>query len=555
MSIFDRWRHTETVENPSAEEFIKVDKSTEEDKGVSVTAQQSTNDNVSYPIPGADSLRNFLVAPVSTNKSMRLNEYRMMSNHVEVSDAIDEISDSIFNLNENGRYADIRFRIEKKFKSSQQDILRAEFDHIMSLFDFELNGFKYARIFVVEGELTFENVIDPKNPKKGILSVRLLENDKYELLKDLRNGEPIGIFLDVSKKNTQSMLSPDYAYGSNFFREIDVNGDNSTYVNTISEDKLPLLFSQITYINTGVFDKNKTFVFPPLDRARQAYKQLTLVEDGVIIYRVARSPERLVFNVASGNTAGPKAQQQLQQMIKRFNMRKSIRNGKGRIGVANSYDAHQVLESFWFLKPEDSQGSSVESIGGQAQFGELEDLKFFTRKLYRSMKVPFSRFEQPENTISQGEDITYEEYKFAKFIVRLQSAFASAIRDTFYTHLKLKGLWEKYGINEKDIKVKLMPPALYELYQTTKLNEMRMEAYSSQADDDNFSYTLAQRKILNWSEEEIQENKDMIFKEAMDNAEIEFWTDKIGEYGSYERAKKEVEKEFKGNDDEGNDDN
>ena len=123
---------------------------------------------------------------------------------------------------------------------------------------------------------------------------------------------------------------------------------------------------------------------------------------------------------------------------KRFNQRKTTKTSAGERGITNEYDPHQVVESYWFLKLDGTEGSSVESIGGSSDFGELEDLKFFTRKLYRSLKVPFSRFEQPENTISQGEDITYEEYKFAKFVKRLQQQMASGINESFRTHLKLK---------------------------------------------------------------------------------------------------------------------
>lgn len=546
-------QNQEEVRNPSAIPLEKAIQSNAEDEGLEVTAPKMDNDNLTtHIIPGAESLHDYLAAPVSTNKAIRLNEYRAMSNHVELSDAIDEICDSMLNYDDNGKYADIKFRLAKKLSSKQQDILHKEFDYIMSLFDFDLHGFNYSRTFVIEGEVTFENIINPTQPKKGLLGVRLIDNDKYELLKDLNTGQIIGIYLNVAKENIYQILSPDYANGMNFFKEIDVSGYNGYSNSWNSDDKIPLLFSQITYINTGIFDRNKTFVFPPLDKARQAYKQLVLIEDGVIIYRVARSPERLVFNVSSGNTAGPKAQQQLLQMSRRFNMRKTTRTGQnGQRGVANSYDAHQVVESFWFLKPADSEGTTVENIGGSASFGELEDLKFFTRKLYRSMKVPFSRFEQPENTISQGEDITYEEYKFAKFVVRLQSNIANAIRDTFFTHLKLKGIWKQYNLNEHDIKVNFTPPALYDLYQVAKLNEMKMEAYSSLADNDNFSYTLAQKKILGWTDEDIELNKDMIFKEAMEEAKIEFWRGKVEEWGTLERAMKEVKKELDDDEEDG----
>lgn len=545
-------KKTAEEENPSLGPIEKAVQDNEDNEGYSITDRlaDDTSQGMNLVLPGAESVHDFIAAPVSTNKEKRLNEYRLMANHVEMSDAIDEISDSMLNVNDQGRFASLEFKAEKKFTDKQKAILTKEFDYIMSLFDLEESGYNYCRQFVVEGEVTFENVIDPKASNKGILSLKHIDNDRYELLKDLNTGKIIGILCNIEKKNAQQLLSPEYAAGLNFFREIDVSGQAQGFLGSLSQDdKVPLLFSQITYINTAVFDKNKTFVYPPLDRARQAFKQLTLIEDGVIIYRVARSPERLVFNIASGNTPNSKAQQMLLQMIKRFNMRKTTRQGQnGERGVSNVYDAHQVVESFWFLKPSDGEGSDVTSIGGQANFGELEDLKFFTRKLYRSMKVPFSRFEQPENTISQGEDITYEEYKFAKFVVRLQQSFASAIRDTLFTHLKLKGIWKQYNLNSRDVSVKFMPPALYELYQVAKLNEMKMNAYSEIADNENFSHEIAMRKILGMSEDEIRENNQKLFEEAVEKAMVEFWVNKVGEWGTLALAKKKVKEELGGED-------
>lgn len=549
MNFFG-WGRNKSVEdeNPSLEPIEKAVKNSEEDQGYSVTDRMVDDSlqGIDVVIPGAESVHDFIAAPVSTNKEKRLSEYRVMSNHVEMSDAIDEICDSMLNVNDQGRFTALEFKVDRKINDKQKEILQKEFDYIMSLFDLGESGYNYCRQFVVEGEVTFENVINPLEANKGILSLKHIDNDRYELLKDLKTGNIIGILCNIEKKDAHQLLSPEYASGMNFFREIDISGQAQGFLGSLSrDDRVPLLFSQITYVNTGIYDKNKTFVYPPLDRARQAYKQLTLIEDGVIIYRVARSPERLVFNIASGSTPASKAQQMLLQMIKRFNMRKTTRQGvNGERGVSNTYDAHQVVESFWFLKPSDGQGSDVASIGGPANFGELEDLKFFTRKLYRSMKVPFSRFEQPEHTISQGEDITYEEYRFAKFVVRLQQSFASAIRETFYTHLKLKGLWKQYNLNSRDMNIKFMPPAVYELYQVAKLNEMKMTAYSEIADNADFSHEIAMRKILGMSDEEISENNHKLFDEAIQKAMLEFWVGKVKEWGTLAVAKKKVKEEL-----------
>jgi hypothetical protein len=556
MAIFDVFRKNKDEINPSAEVMQDV-QNIDQEEGVEVTRPNREDERISTTLayPTQDSIHDFLAAPVSSEKFKRLNEYRAMSNHVEVSDAIDEICDSIYATDDTGKFLKLKINNEKKFTDKQISILNDEFERFVELYDFERNIFNYSRQFVVEGEIAFENIIDPKEPKKGILSVKLLENSKYELLKDLKSYDLIGIYFDISPAESYKVLTSNYGQSFSYFNDVDRNSTSYSYQDAFKDDKkIPLLFSQITYIHSGVFDANRTYSVPPLDKARQAYRQLILIEDGVLIYRVARSPERLVFNIASGNTSGQKAQQQLLQMVKRFNQRKTTKatNGNNR-GISNEYDPHQVVESYWFLKPDGTDGSSVESIGGSSDFGELEDLKFFTRKLYRALKVPFSRFEQPENTISQGEDITYEEYKFAKFVRRLQQQMSSGVQEAFFTHLKLKGLYEQYKISHRDILVDSTPPALYELYQTSRLNELKYNTYSLQAGDDSFSKTIAMKKILGFTDDDIEENEKMLTMELEKQAERDYMIEKIQEFGSREAAEKAIAKEQEQDSDDSDD--
>lgn len=537
------WEKSVEQINPSMQSIEKIVKRNEEATGTPVTKDFKNNDfAINNNLTNSDDLHRFMSAPVSTNKEERLAEYRYMSTYPEVSDAIDEIAESMYNINEDDDFMKLKIKTPEKFKGDKVDVLKKEFSYFTSLFDFDENSFDYSRKFIVEGELAFENVIDPKNPKKGILSVRLLDNDKYELLKDLTNGENIGILFNVPKKSTQEILSPSFTKGSSYFRELDVYSNSRSYIDNFQDGtKIPMLWSQLTYINSGIYDCNRTFVYPVLDKARQPYKQLKLIESSVIIYRVSRSPERLVFNIASGNLTGPKAQQMLNKLMRKFNMRKkTTEKTTGGKTITNGYDSHQSLESYWFLKPENGEGSNVESIGGSTDFSELEDLKLFTRRLYRSLKVPFSRTEQPENTVTQNEDITYDEFKFARFVVRLQNDFASGILDGFSTHLKLKGLWKKYKMTNKDLMVELTAPALYDLYQKAKLTEIKMELFSNVADNEYLSAKLAMKKILNWSDDEIKENTNALLDESNEEAEREYWAEQISEYGSYTKAKKAI---------------
>ena len=159
MAIFDRFRRNKNV-NPSANVMQDV-QNIDSDEGYEVTKVREEDQRISTTLayPSNDSIHQFLAAPVASDKFKRLNEYRAMSNHVEVSDAIDEVCDSVYSIDELGNFLNLDVKNDKKFTDRQRKILADEFKKFVDLYDFEKNIFNYARTFVVEGELAFENVI------------------------------------------------------------------------------------------------------------------------------------------------------------------------------------------------------------------------------------------------------------------------------------------------------------------------------------------------------------------------------------------------------------
>ena len=291
-----------------------------------------------------------------------------------------------------------------------------------------------------------------------------------------------------------------------------------------------LPWEQVTYIDTGLYSSDGLMVFPVLERARKAYNQLSLIEDSIIIYRLVRAPERLVFNVDTGNLQRSRAEQEVQKLMKRYQTKKVYNPVTG--SVTNDYDPHQMSENYWFTKPAGSTGTTVETLQTSANLGELEDLHYFLRKLYLSLKVPFNRYAEPTIQIERTDTITYEEYRFAKFIMRLQVNFAKGLTNGFKTHLKLKGLWEEHKIKENDIKVVFVAPSSFELYEQQKLLELKLNNYASIADREEFSNELAQKKYLNMSEEEIITNNNQVEKEILRTARTEWQKSNIEDHGT-----------------------
>ena len=176
-------------------------------------------------------------------------------------------------------------------------------------------------------------------------------------------------------------------------------------------DIIALPMKQITHINSGTFDQGGIIVVPLLEKARRAYRQLMSIEDAIIIYRLIRAPERLVFNVDVGQASVAKAEQLLNRMKEQYNVKHMYDPSVG--SVTTNYDPHSMLENFWFSKPANSTGTEVSSIAGGQNLGQLDDLLYFQKKLYTALKVPYSRRDSTAGIIQNNDDITPEELRFA----------------------------------------------------------------------------------------------------------------------------------------------
>ena len=269
--------------------------------------------------------------------------------------------------------------------------------------------------------------------------------------------------------------------------------------------------NQIVYVSSGVYNDAKTFVLPYLENARRPYRQLSLIEDSIVIYRLVRAPERLVFNVDVGNMAPPKAEAYLKKLISQYWSRKTF--DLDQTDVVKKFNPQSMLDAFWFAKRQGSDGTSVTQLPGGANLGELADLMYFIKKLYRSLKVPTTRIDS-EDAFRDGTDILREELKFAKFIIRQQQLFATSLKRGYLTHLKLIGLWDKYELNANNIEVDFnVPTNFYEMRENQRL-ELKAANFNNLASNEFVSATYAQKKYLGWKDRDILANREFLRKDA-----------------------------------------
>ena len=426
-------------------------------------------------------------ANIEEDKSGRLRDYRVMASFAEIADALDEICDEVINKDENGNIINLEFR-NTDLAPMDQIKIQDEFEKYIDYFNLERRGFEYFRQLLVEGEVYFEHIIHKEYTRDGILGIVHLPSDLVDTVYD----------------NIQNMLIKGYILRKPVF-------DPNKPTKVEKMELIPMDDNQITYINSGIWNQDKTFRLPFIENARRAYRQLSLVEDAIVIYRLVRAPERLVFNVDVGNMAPPKAEAYLRKLMQQYWSKKTFDSNQE--GAVQKFNPQSMLDSFWFAKRAGSEGTSVTQLPGGANLGELADLMYFVNKLYKALKVPTNRL-NPDSSFSDGNEILRDELKFAKFIIRLQQQFAGGLKNGFITHLELKGLKKKYGIKDHNLHLHFnVPTNFYELRESQKL-ELKATNYNNLVNNEFISATYGQKKYLGWNELDIKTNRELLRKDA-----------------------------------------
>ena len=429
-----------------------------------------------------------MYANIQDDKGGRLRDYRIMAAYSEVSDALDEICDETINPDESGWITKLQLK-DIDLTIDEKEELDKQFHRYVEYYDLKNRGWQYFRQLMVEGEVFFEQIIHEGYVKDGVLGVINLPAE----------------IIDPVYNNIQNMLVKGYIYRKPIF-----SPEHPDKVEKI--EFIPMDQNQIMYVNSGVYNETKNFIIPFLENARRPYRQLSLIEDAIVIYRLVRAPERLVFNVDVGNMPPPKAEAYLKKLIQNYWSRKTFDIDQD--DIVKKFNPQSMLDAFWFAKRQGSEGTSVNQLAGGANLGELSDLMYFIKKLYRALKVPSMRLDPNDQASADGSTILREELKFARFIMRQQQRFAAGIKKGFITHLTLMGIFEKLELNEENIEIDFnVPTNFYELRENQRL-ELKSNNYNNLAANEFVSATYAQKKYLGWRDRDILANREFLRKDA-----------------------------------------
>lgn len=346
--------------------------------------------------------------------------YRNMSIYGEVDDAIQEIVDETI-VTENSEPISLNLD-QVDLSDSLKKKINEEFQNILRLMNFNRNGKSIFRQWYVDGRLYTHNMIDMNSVKQGIQHIKILNPTDLVKIKD---------------KKTEK----------NFFIYRPSNSDLK------SKNGLKLPEEHISFISSGITDPQHDYFISNLHRSIKVFNQLKLIEDSAVIYRITRAPERRVFYIDTGKLPKQKAEEYLRKLMSKFKNRLVYDSQTGE--MSQKKDVMTMTEDYWLPSSEGgsgSRGTKVETLAGGQQLGEITDIEYFKKKLLKSLRVPFSRFDVENQTMFNSGlsgEITREELRFSKFIDSLRSQFSDLFIDILHTQLILKNIlsqddWDKY---------------------------------------------------------------------------------------------------------------
>jgi len=350
-----------------------------------------------------------------------------MSNHPECEMAIDEIVTEAISFNPSGRIINITLDNLKQPDTIKKKI-RDEFDNVLTMLNFNNMADDLFKRWYIDGRIYYHVVVNEKAPKEGIQELRYIDPRKIRKVREVaKDRDP--------KTGTMIIKSIAEYYVYN-----DRGTSTQTYTSQVNSG-VRISPESVINVNSGLTDAKNTFVISYLHKAIKPLNQLRMVEDAIVIYRISRAPERRVFYIDVGNLPKGKAEQYLRDVMVKYRNKMVYDANTGELRDDRKHMS--MLEDFWLPRREGGKGTEITTLPAGQNLGELEDVKYFQKKLLQSLNVPYSRLEpQQGGMIGLGRvsEVTRDEIKFTKFIQRLRNKFCQVFDRAMEMQLVLKGI-------------------------------------------------------------------------------------------------------------------
>ena len=451
------------------------------------------------------------------NEVELIRRYREMALHPEVDSAIEDIVNEAIVSDLNDSPVEIEL---SNLNASEgiKKILRDEFKNIKDLLDFDKKSHEIYRNWYVDGRLYYHKVIDLKKPEDGIKELRYIDAAKMKFVRHAKKqAKDLGVQARVKELTSQDMAFPE-------IEEYFVYTPKANYPTgnpAAAGDQKGVKFSKdsISYCTSGLVDRNKGSTLSYLHKSIKALNQLRMIEDSLVIYRLSRAPERRIFYIDVGNLPKVKAEQYLRDVMSRYRNKLVYNANTGEI--RDDKKMMSMMEDFWLPRREGGRGTEITTLPGGQNLGELTDVEYFKKKLYKALNVPISRIEGDGGfNLGRSSEILRDELKFSKFVGRLRKRFSVMFLDMLKTQLLLKNVVtpEDWELMSEHIQFDFLYDNHFAELKEAELMENRInlatiaEPYVGKY----FSQDYVRRKIIRQTDADILEEDAKIEQEIKD---------------------------------------
>ena len=452
-----------------------------------------------------------------------IRRYREMALHPECDSAIEDILCEAIVSDQND--SPIQIDLENlNVGPNIKDLIRGEFQYIKEMLDFDKKSHEIFRNWYVDGRIYYHKVIDLEKPEEGIKELRYIDALKIKYVREQKKKGGANA-IQYANNNRPGLegsnpldaefpgLNEYFIYTPNSYQK---NQYGSVAVTGQQKDAVKFARDAIAYCTSGLVDRNKHTVLSYLQKAIKALNQLRMIEDSLVIYRMSRAPERRIFYIDVGNLPKAKAEQYLREVMSRYRNKLTYDANTGEIRDDKKYMS--MMEDFWLPRREGGRGTEISTLPGGQNLGELTDVEYFQKKLFRSLNVPESRLADNSGfSLGRSSEILRDELKFTKFVGRMRKRFSGLFHDILKTQLILKNVctpeeWERMSDHiQYDF---LYDNHFAELKDAELMNDrLGLVATADPYIGKYFSIDYVRRKMLRQTDDEINEQDKLMTAE------------------------------------------
>ena len=431
-----------------------------------------------------------------------IQKYRTIAENSDVDMAIGEIVNEAIVTNDNERIVNLSME-ELKMPESIKKKIADEFEEIYQLLNFSSLGPDIFKSWYIDGRIYHHIIVDAKNTKEGIKEIRHIDSTKIRKVKQVKKEKDL-------KTGATVVTGVD-----EFFLFEDKPGQQAGAIKMTNDS--------ISYVTSGLLDSGKKRIISHLHKAIKPANQLAMMEDSLVIYRLARAPERRIFYIDVGNMPQGKAQQYMKDIMTRYRNKLVYDANTGELKDDRKHMS--MMEDFWLPRREGGRGTEISTLPGGANLSDIDDILFFQKKMYRSLNVPVSRLEQETQfSLGRSSEITRDELKFQRFIDRLRNRFSTLFLGILKKQLLIKNIIteEDWNLIERDIFVDYQKDNHFTELKESELIRERASILGeiSQFVPEYYTKDWVYRNVLRYTEEEIKD-LEKFQKEAEKSGEFE----------------------------------